>query len=158
MPMEGKLKPPNTPDNPRVHPAMKAAGAAVGIDFTGACDVAPNTIRAHILLDLVKDQPAIQDNVADKIFYAYFTAGKNVNGLDELVHIGQESGLDGDAVRGALQDESTIKRIREECAQASGMGISGVPYFFFNGRPGFSGAQGPEAFVSAFAQATNSES
>ncbi len=37
-PMEGVLKNPDTPENPRVGVGMKRAGASVDIDFTGKCD------------------------------------------------------------------------------------------------------------------------
>ena len=36
----------------RVPAHLKAAGSAVGIDFTGATNRVPNTILAHVLLDL----------------------------------------------------------------------------------------------------------
>jgi predicted DsbA family dithiol-disulfide isomerase len=55
-PLEGVLKSPDTPDNPRVGARMKAAGAAVGIDFTGACDRAPNTVMSHCLLAYCEQQ------------------------------------------------------------------------------------------------------
>ena len=56
MPDDGVAKPPNTPDNPRVGARMKAAGAAAGIDFTGKTDRAPNSVRAHAVLDYALEQ------------------------------------------------------------------------------------------------------
>ena len=48
---EGAPKAPSTPENPRVGQRLKAAGQAVGIDFTGKTDRTPNTLSAHTLLD-----------------------------------------------------------------------------------------------------------
>jgi predicted DsbA family dithiol-disulfide isomerase len=153
MPMTGKAKPPNTPDNPRVNPRMKAAGAAVGIDFTGLCDVYPNTVRAHVLLSLVADRPDIQDKLADNIFYGYYTAGENPNDIGTLLTYAKGVGLEEKSVADALENPAKRQQVMKEASLASQQGISGVPYFFLNSQPYFSGAQSPSAFVKAFQQA-----
>jgi len=153
MPMEGKAKPPHTPDNPRVNPRMKAAGAAVGIDFTGLCDVYPNTVRAHVLLSLVADRPDIQDKLADKLFYGYYTAGESPNDIDTLLKYAKDVGLEEKGVADALVSPANRQQIMKEASIASQQGISGVPYFFLNGEPYFSGAQAPSSFITAFKQA-----
>mmetsp|Transcript_4929 Transcript_4929/g.8859 ORF Transcript_4929/g.8859 Transcript_4929/m.8859 type:complete len:114 (-) Transcript_4929:19-360(-) len=50
MPEGGKVKAPDTPENPRVSERLYEAGQKVDINFTGKCDVAPNTVLAHTLL------------------------------------------------------------------------------------------------------------
>ena len=57
---------PNTPDNPRVNPRMKAIGDSVGINFTGKCDIAPNSMLSHCLLSLALEldpSSQLQDRV-----------------------------------------------------------------------------------------------
>jgi hypothetical protein len=56
VPEEGIPKPLDTPDNPRVPPRLRAAGQAVGLNFTGKCDRAPNTLKAHVLLSFCAQQ------------------------------------------------------------------------------------------------------
>lgn len=85
-PEEGLAKPPNTTDNPRVGKFLKSQGIAVGIDFTGKCDVVPNTTRAHVLMSLVSGEK--QPELAEKLFHCYFTAGDDVNNIDTLVQCG----------------------------------------------------------------------
>lgn len=155
MPMTGKVKSPNTPDNPRVNPRMKAAGAAVGVDFTGLCDIAPNTVRAHILLSLAADRPDIQDQLSDKILHGYFTAGENVNDVETLLAYAKGAGLEEKSVADALENPAKRQQVMKEASLMSQQGISGVPYFFINGQPYFSGAQSPSAFVGAFKEAAS---
>lgn len=153
MPMEGKPKAPNTPSNPRVNPRLKALGQAVGIDFTGACDVYPNTLRAHVLTDLAGQvSHQVQDKVSEALFHAYFTAGDNVNDVDVLVDIGVKAGMDAAVVRSGLEDKATSQRVFREAQEWSRGGIGGVPYFVVNDAIALSGAQDSSAFEKAFAR------
>lgn len=150
MPREGAPKAPATPGNPRVGGHLKDAGQKVGIDFTGAADRYPNTIQAHILLDLAKAAGAdTQDRVAEQLFQAYFTDGSI---LDEasLLTIAQNSGLNPDTVRAALSSEESWDKIRGEARDWSLQVMSGVPTFFMNGQKTFSGAQDADNFVKVF--------
>ena len=45
--------------------------------------------------------------------------------------------------------------IQAKAASYSRQGVRGVPYFFFNGEPGFSGAQPPEVFAQIFDQVSS---
>ena len=66
-PLEGTPKAPDTPDNPRVGARMKQAGATVGIDFTGKCDRAPNSVGAHTLIKFLEGKPG-QNQLAEILF------------------------------------------------------------------------------------------
>lgn len=140
MPEEGKVKPPNTPDNPRVNPRMWQAGNAVGVNFTGLCDVYPNTVRAHVLLfHAAKILPEKQDELADKIFYGYYTAGQNPNQEETLMQYAKEVGLEEKSTKAQFSDPIVRKEVLAEVMAARQSGVSGVPYFFMNGKPYFSG-------------------
>lgn len=151
--MTGIAKAPHTPDNPRVGQRLKAAGASVGIDFTGLCDVYPNTVRAHVLLSLAADRPNIQDKLADKLFYGYYTAGDSPSDVDTLLKYAKEVGLEEKLVTDALENPAYAQQVMKEASASSRAGISGVPYFFLNGQPYFSGAQSPSKFIGSFKQA-----
>lgn len=150
-PIDGVPKAPDTPDNPRVGHRLKQAGQAVGIDFTGKTDNSPNTVMAHQLLTYALDSKgaAVQDNLSEVLFRHYFTDGKYPNEAN-LLDAAKEVGLDEDGTKAALADTSLQQRVKKEAQQASQQGINGVPYFFINGNPAFSGAQNPSSFVSAF--------
>ena len=151
MPLEGKPKPPDTPDNPRAGARLKAAGNAVGIDFTGKTDRSPNTIAAHTLLShaLETRGPEVQDALAEVIFRHYFTDGLYPDS-ENLLTAAKEVGLDEAAALTALADNSLQEKAKEEALKMSRKGIHGVPYFFINGNAAFSGAQDPETFKKAF--------
>lgn len=141
MPPEGVEKPPATPGNPRVNPRLKQAGAEVGIDFTGKCDRYPNTVPAHTLLEYAKTvDPELQNNLAEVIFQAYFTDGVVPHG-EELVQLGVKVGIAEEQARSIINDKAKLAEAEERALGWSRQGVTGVPYFMFNGRGAFSGAQ-----------------
>lgn len=152
-PLEGTPKAPNTPDNPRVGARLRQVGEENGINFTGLCDAYPNTVRAHLLTEMALDSGK-QDAVATKCLQAYFTDGEDVNDIDNLVKWGTElAGLNEDKIRIAMKDQDLFEKTKRTIVeQQRSQGVSGVPYFFFNGQPGFSGAQDPATFIRVFKQ------
>ena len=77
---------------------------------------------------------------------AYFTEGKHVGRIDDLVALAAEVGLDADRARAALESEQYLADVRQDQAQARAYGIQGVPFFVVDGQYGISGAQPPAAF------------
>ena len=159
MPAEGIPKQPATPDNPRVGPRLKDAGAAVGINFTGACDTTPNTVQAHAALEytLATHGAAAQNALAERLFAAYFTDGICPMGADVLARLAAEAlpQLDETAVsalRAHVASREGDEEVARKAKQVSRSGVSGVPMFYINGSPAFSGAQAEEVFLDAFAQ------
>ena len=98
-PVEGVLKAKDTPENPRVGARLKQAGLSVGIDFTGKCDRFPNSVLAHRLMEWVekKNGSAVQNRLAEGLFYMYFTAGLYPN-VENLVKEAEKVGLDSEEV------------------------------------------------------------
>lgn len=151
-PVEGTPKAPNTAENPRVGARMKAAGQQVGIDFTGKCDRTPNTTLAHCLLSYCEKEKGsfVQNQLQEALFNAYFTDGIF---LDEagLVEVAASVGLTEEETRRAMNIETLKAQVIQE-ASGNSKSTSGVPFFFFNGQPAFSGAQDPQTFVNIFNQ------
>jgi len=151
IPVEGYKKAPDTPSNPRVGKRLKEAGKASGVDFTGKCDVVPNTILAHALVSLSSSKLSWQahDKLAVSLLKAYFTDGTDINNVDNLVKMGTEAGLGKEGLETVLKNrEACVKSVTKELRNFRF--IRGVPYFFLNGEPLFSGAQNSKAFVKAF--------
>jgi len=142
MPEDGQPKAPNTPDNPRVGGRLKAAGAAAGVDFTGKTDRSPNAIKAHTLAKYFEGESQ-QDSLMNVMFRHYFTDGKypdSANLREAAVEVGV-TGTELDEAIAFMEDNQNQKAVRSEASNYSANGISGVPYFFFNEQPAFSGAQ-----------------
>lgn len=105
-----------------------------------------NTVKAHELLHHAKAE-GVQHEMAERLMAGYFTEGRHVGRIDDLVELAVEIGLDGDGVRTALETERHLDAVRADQAQARAYGINGVPFFVIDGRYGVSGAQPPEAFA-----------
>ncbi len=106
-----------------------------------------NTVKAHELLHHAKAEGR-QHEMEERLMSAYFTEGKHVGRIDDLVELAVEVGLDADATRDALSNDRYLSAVRQDQAQARAYGIQGVPFFVVDGQYGISGAQPPEAFAS----------
>ena len=148
IPVEGVPKG-GTPES-RAGARMKAAGAVVGINFTGMTDRYPNTLAAHALLEYAaKEAPEKQDMLQEVLFRHYFTDGLFPAG-ENLKAAATEAGLDGAAALKYASVEENQAAVQAAARRNAQSGISGVPFFIIDGKPVFSGAQPPEAFVEAF--------
>lgn len=105
-----------------------------------------NTVKAHELLHFAKAEGR-QHEMAERLMSAYFTEGRHVGRVDDLVALAAEVGLDADAARDALESNRHLADVRADQAQAQAYGIQGVPFFVIDGTYGVSGAQPPEAFA-----------
>lgn len=104
-----------------------------------------NTVKAHELLHFAKAEGR-QHEMEERLMSAYFTEGKHVGRIDDLVALAAEVGLDADRARAALESEQYLADVRQDQAQARAYGIQGVPFFVVDGQYGISGAQPPAAF------------
>ena len=105
-----------------------------------------NTVKAHELLHAAKAQGR-QHDMAERLMSAYFTEGRHVGRIDDLVDLAAEVGLDADETRAALESETYLAAVRADQEQARQYGINGVPFFVIDGKYGVSGAQPAEAFA-----------
>jgi predicted DsbA family dithiol-disulfide isomerase len=94
------------------------------------------------------------------VLTAYFAHGEDIGDVEVLVRIAEGVGLDAAALREALASGACGGRRRSTELEAAGLGITGVPTFFFAGGPKVVGAQPLEYFrrlVAAMADATAAE-
>lgn len=119
------------------------AGRGEGITF--AFDKmmrTPNTLDAHRLLWLA-GKLGVQDPVTESLFLGYFTAGADLNDRPTLVALAVEGGIPAaDAERLLAGDKGCADVLAEE-TRYKALGVNGVPAFFLNGVPTFSGAVEP---------------
>jgi predicted DsbA family dithiol-disulfide isomerase len=132
---------------------LLAVGADERIPFAfGKIQRTPNTFAAHRLVWYAARQGK-QDEVVEALFRAYFLEGKNIGDLKILTHVAGEAGLDQVETEMFLASEKGVVEVKGEEAIGRRLGISGVPYFVFNGRISIYGAQPPDIIVSAIRQA-----
>jgi predicted DsbA family dithiol-disulfide isomerase len=73
---------------------------------------------------------------------------------DSLVDLAVDVSLDADAVRDAWRDGRYDSAVQEDIDLARRIGITGVPFFVFNGKYGLSGAQPAAVFLEALTRAS----
>jgi predicted DsbA family dithiol-disulfide isomerase len=125
--------------------------AQVGLEYNFDTVHQVNTVRAHELLHLAKSQGR-QLELVERLFRAYFTEGRNIGRVDELVALAAEVGLEPDGAERALSQNTFLPAVKADVRQAARYGINGVPFFVFDSTYGISGAQPPEAFAEVLSE------
>jgi predicted DsbA family dithiol-disulfide isomerase len=132
---------------------VSRAGSNAGVDFRwDLVGKSPNTTLAHQLLYIA---PADRKSaLATAIYDAYFQQGKDITDLDTLVELAGAAGLDREAIRGRLIAGEGAAEVRSIARQVSQQGITGVPFFIFDGRLALNGAQPAGVILEAIRQAS----
>lgn len=129
-----------------------AVGKQVGIHFDfDRMERTPNTSDAHRLIWLA-DKMGIQDAVVEALFLAYFTNGRDISSQQTLFDVVAEAGMDRGKAEAMLNSNEDLIAIKK---QERRFQVEGVPFFIVNGQITLSGAQPPDAFLSAFEQASD---
>jgi len=125
---------------------VTGVAAEAGLEYRFDLLKHTNTVKAHELLHFAKSQGR-QHEMAERLMSAYFSEGRHVGRIDDLVDLAAETGLDADATRAALETGRHLADVDADKAQAAAYGIQGVPFFVIDGKYGVSGAQPAEAFT-----------
>jgi predicted DsbA family dithiol-disulfide isomerase len=134
---------------------VAAAGAEVGISFNYAAVLrTPNTFDSHRLVWLA-DQHAIQDQIVEALFAAYFVQGLDLSEQNVLADTVIRAGLPRTEVEELLAGDRGAAEVRQLEQAARETGVQSVPFYLLNGRYHFSGAQPPKVILAAFAEAAN---
>jgi predicted DsbA family dithiol-disulfide isomerase len=126
-------------------------GEAVGLTFNFEnIQKAPNSLLSHRLIALTP--PASQPAILEAVYAAYFEHGQDIGRLEVLVGLAAEIGLDHDRIGAQLSTDEGLAQVMQDITFARQVGISGVPFFIFNNKYAFSGAQPPESIRSVMQQ------
>lgn len=132
---------------------VSAAGRGEGLAFNfDKQSHTPNTLDAHRVIWLAGEK-GVQDAVAEALFKAYFTDGRNLSDRDTLAKVAAGARLNRSEVDELLAGDAGSDVVRAGEDNARHLGVSGVPFFIVNGKVALSGAQPPELFRQAFEQA-----
>lgn len=135
------------------------AGSAAGLEFRfDRIELAQNTVLAHQLIALTPIDR--QSAVIDALHESYFVRGGNIEDIAVLVDVARATGFD-EASLPQLGDDLLHEVRRDDVmamiGQAQAAGITGVPFFIFDGQLSLSGAHPPEAIVRAMEQAASQQ-
>jgi len=119
-----------------------------GLEYNLDRAVVANSFNAHRLMHLA-EKSGCQDQLAELLFKAYFTDGKNIADRETLVSIGSEAGIEKGKITRVLEGNDFSEQVAEDMSEARQYRIHGVPHFILNGSIAVSGAQDPEVFLDA---------
>ena len=121
-------------------------GKKVGLEFNfKKSKNLPNTFLAHRLLWLCRSKD-MQDVIAEALFYAYFTDGRDVGNEDELIEISSENGLNKQEIKDFFQSNIGHEEVLREENRAREMNIFSVPTYIFNKKYLLVGGQESDTF------------
>lgn len=130
----------------QMHESVVATAKKAGLDYNFDKAVIANSFNAHRMIQLAKTK-GLGDAAEERLFYAYFTEGKNFGSSEVLIELGKDIGLTEAEVKTALTDDTYAYKVRQDVEEAQQLGVRGVPFFVFDRKYAISGAQPPEAFL-----------
>lgn len=117
----------------------------VGLTYNLDRAIVANSFNAHRILQFAKTKK-LGDVAEERLFFAYFTEGKDTSDPKVLEEIGRDIGLSSAEVQEALSDKTYADAVNQDIYEARQIGVSGVPFFVFDRKYAVSGAQPPEIF------------
>ena len=137
----------------QIYARVREAGERAGIAFDfDAIARQPNTREAHRLIAWAQAH-GDADPLVERLFRAYFLEGRMLADRETLVSLAAEAGIDAAAARHWLASGRGVQEIAQAEARARELGITGVPFFIFDGHVGLSGAHPPETLRDAIRRA-----
>lgn len=139
----------------QVYDRVRAAGRTADIAFEfDAIARQPNTLDAHRLIAWAQSrQEGDPQALVEALFRAYFLDGRYIGDADVLAQVAADAGYDPEDARAFVRSDALRDEVRGADARAREMGVSGVPFFIFDGKTALSGAHEPAALLEAIAKA-----
>lgn len=110
----------------------------------------PNTLLGHKLIWIASTK-GLSDQMAMRLFKAYFEEGFDIGDLKRLKALGKEVGLkDEDMSRLESRSEFEFRELHQFQAWIKDQGIASVPYIVVNDQYAFTGAQSDESIKAIF--------
>jgi predicted DsbA family dithiol-disulfide isomerase len=134
---------------PTLHAPFEEACTKEGVPYDfDKITRTPNTLDAHRLMRWSHSEGK-QHDMAERLFLAYWSEGRDVGEVTVLASVAEAVGMDGEAIRAKLASNIDADLVLQEAAQAIHMGVQGVPCFILSEKYGVSGAQPPEQLAAA---------
>ncbi|HVL55383.1 MAG TPA: DsbA family oxidoreductase [Burkholderiaceae bacterium] len=136
----------------QIYQRVREQGASIGIGFEfDRIERQPNTVDAHRLIAWAQAQ-ADAGPLVEALFNAFFIEGRDLADSGELAAIAGEAGFDATAAGRWLASEQAREQVLRMDRRARELGVTGVPFFIFNGAVAVAGAQEPAILRDAMVQ------
>ncbi|MEV7966859.1 DsbA family oxidoreductase [Sphaerisporangium sp. NPDC088356] len=122
---------------------VTGVAAESGLDLHMDHAVQANSFDAHRLI-LAATEQGKGEQMAQRLFRAYFSDGLDIGSRETLAKLAGEVG-----VQVSLDGEDGAEETRAQIDRARELGISGVPLFLFEGKYAVSGAQPEDTLLAA---------
>lgn len=145
-PPEGKPRKPQTrPEDPPTR--IEAMGEELGLRFSRGRTWTSNSHLALEAAEFAAERPHAEA-FHRAMFKAYFDDLEDIGTIDNVVRIGEAAGLDGTALRQALETGEYRQQVDDGIQWAREAGVTGVPTFIIADRWAVVGAQDYSVFES----------
>ncbi|THF84522.1 DsbA family oxidoreductase [Cohnella fermenti] len=131
---------------------LTAQAATLGLDYHMDKSILTNSFDAHRLTHYAS-QFGKRNEMAERLFKAYFTDGLHIGDHETLASLAAEIGLDREGALAALAGRDFAEQVREDEQLAAQIGVRGVPFFVLDRKYAVSGAQPTEVFLQALEKA-----
>jgi predicted DsbA family dithiol-disulfide isomerase len=133
----------------RIREAARSAGLELAFEKIA---LRAQTLNAHRLIHRAQ-QRGFGDAVVERLFAAHFLDGLHIGNIAVLADIAAACGDDRGETLAYLASDQDAAEIAARAEHAQASGISGVPFFIFNGKLALSGAQPAASMLEAMKQA-----
>ena len=128
----------------RLYASITTIGRLEGLQFRfDRIRRIPSSVDAHRLVGRAAACGRATE-VAEALFAAHFTDGRDIGDIHVLTEVALACGLDGPATRDFLASDAETDTVHGDNLRAHRLGINGVPCFVVGGRHAIAGAQEPE--------------
>ncbi len=136
----------------KMHQDLVQYAKSAGLEYNFDKALVTNSLKAHRLIQFAKTK-GFAEKAEERLFYAYFTQGKNLSDDATLVQLGTEIGLTEADVKEALSNSIYAQKVANEANEAQTLGARGVPFFVVNRKYGIAGAQQPNELLNTLERA-----
>ena len=151
IPSEGRARTPQTTADTPKSP-METRGDSLGIEFRRGRSFTPHTLLALQAGEFARQHGTTEQVIAyhRALFKAYFTDFENLMSADVLVRHATSAGLDGSALRAALEQGTHLEETLAGIEHSYEIGVTGIPTFILNDQYAVVGAQDHATFEQVF--------
>jgi protein disulfide-isomerase len=136
----------------KIHRDLVHYAKSVGLEYNFDKALVTNTLKGHRLIQFAKTK-GLGEKAEERLFYAYFTQGKNLSDVATLIALGKEIGLTETEVNEALTTSLYVQKVESDTKEAQTLGVRGVPFFVVNRKYGIVGAQQPNEILNTLEKA-----
>lgn len=136
----------------KMHQDLIEYAKSLGLEYNFDKALVTNSLKGHRLIQFAKTK-GLGEKAEERLFYAYFTEGKNLSTLATLIELGKEIGLTEIEVNTALTDSLYLQKVESDSKEAQTLGARGVPFFVIDRKYAIAGAQKPNEILKTLEKA-----